>query len=149
MCRLDCWHKMDERNQGGRVRVVNVSPRFPVSGKWADQVAPSILLTSNHPTCITTIKASYIFHLIVSSTSSNLHLPDPCTIRSFYLCTNRTFSHTPVRAYIVICTSIMYCQKCRTPLKLDSSLDHLNPSSFKILVGVYPGSCYVQSKTDQ
>ncbi|KAI4715996.1 APG6-domain-containing protein [Aureobasidium sp. EXF-10727] len=32
----------------------------------------------------------------------------------------------------------MYCQKCRTPLKLDSSLEHLNPSSFKILVDSTP-----------
>ncbi|KAK4977309.1 hypothetical protein LTR28_007633 [Elasticomyces elasticus] len=27
----------------------------------------------------------------------------------------------------------MYCQKCRTPLKLDGSLEELNPASFKIL----------------
>ncbi|KAI9699174.1 MAG: autophagy protein 6 [Bogoriella megaspora] len=27
----------------------------------------------------------------------------------------------------------MYCQKCKTPLKLDSSLDHLSPAAFKIL----------------
>ncbi|KAI5247325.1 APG6-domain-containing protein [Aureobasidium subglaciale] len=32
----------------------------------------------------------------------------------------------------------MYCQKCRTPLKLDHSLEHLNPSSFKILVDSTP-----------
>ncbi|CAD0112521.1 unnamed protein product [Aureobasidium uvarum] len=32
----------------------------------------------------------------------------------------------------------MYCQKCRTPLKLDPSLEHLNPSSFKILVDSTP-----------
>lgn len=29
----------------------------------------------------------------------------------------------------------MYCQKCRTPIRLDDSLDNLNPASFKILVG--------------
>jgi len=29
----------------------------------------------------------------------------------------------------------MYCQKCRTPLKLDSSLEELNPAAFDLLVG--------------
>ena len=29
----------------------------------------------------------------------------------------------------------MYCQKCRTPIRLDDSLEHLNPASFKILIG--------------
>lgn len=29
----------------------------------------------------------------------------------------------------------MYCQKCRTPLKADSSLDDLNPAAFDLLVG--------------
>ena len=32
----------------------------------------------------------------------------------------------------------LYCQKCRTPLKLDSSLDDLNPASFKILADAAP-----------
>lgn len=32
----------------------------------------------------------------------------------------------------------MYCQKCRTPLRLDGSLEQLNPSSFKILVDSAP-----------
>ena len=30
----------------------------------------------------------------------------------------------------------MYCQKCRTPLKLDSSLEDLNPAAFDLLVGM-------------
>ncbi len=34
--------------------------------------------------------------------------------------------------------SNMYCQKCRTPLKLDSSLEDLNPAAFDLLVGM-PG----------
>ena len=29
----------------------------------------------------------------------------------------------------------MYCQKCRTPLKLDGSLEDLNPAAFDLLVG--------------
>ena len=29
----------------------------------------------------------------------------------------------------------MYCQKCRTPLRLDPSLENLNPTSFDLLVG--------------
>ncbi|RDW73248.1 hypothetical protein BP6252_07155 [Coleophoma cylindrospora] len=29
----------------------------------------------------------------------------------------------------------MYCQKCRTPLKLDNSLEDLNPAAFDLLVG--------------
>lgn len=29
----------------------------------------------------------------------------------------------------------MYCQKCRTPLKLDSSLEALNPAAYDLLVG--------------
>lgn len=32
----------------------------------------------------------------------------------------------------------LYCQKCRTPLKLDSSLENLNPASFKILADAPP-----------
>ncbi|GAB7341935.1 hypothetical protein MBLNU457_g0240t1 [Dothideomycetes sp. NU457] len=32
----------------------------------------------------------------------------------------------------------MYCQKCRTPLRLDDSLEHLNPASFKILIDSAP-----------
>lgn len=28
----------------------------------------------------------------------------------------------------------MYCQKCRTPLKLDGSLESLNPAAFELLV---------------
>ena len=30
----------------------------------------------------------------------------------------------------------MYCQKCRTPLKLDKSLEELNPAAFDLLVGM-------------
>ena len=29
----------------------------------------------------------------------------------------------------------MNCQKCRTPLKLDSSLEDLNPAAYDLLVG--------------
>src|SRR5438046_1627204 len=29
----------------------------------------------------------------------------------------------------------MYCQKCRSPLKVDSSLEDLNPAAFDLLVG--------------
>lgn len=29
----------------------------------------------------------------------------------------------------------MYCQKCRTPLKLDGSLESLNPAAFDLLIG--------------
>jgi beclin 1 len=29
----------------------------------------------------------------------------------------------------------MYCQKCRTPLRLDSSLEGLNPAAYDLLVG--------------
>lgn len=29
----------------------------------------------------------------------------------------------------------MYCQKCRTPLRVDASLDDLNPAAFDLLVG--------------
>lgn len=32
----------------------------------------------------------------------------------------------------------MYCQKCRTPLKLDGSLEALNPAAFDLLVGKAP-----------
>lgn len=32
----------------------------------------------------------------------------------------------------------LYCQKCRTPLKIDSSLESLNPASFKILADAAP-----------
>lgn len=32
----------------------------------------------------------------------------------------------------------LYCQKCRTPLKLDTSLEDLNPASFKILADAAP-----------
>lgn len=29
----------------------------------------------------------------------------------------------------------MYCQKCRTPLKADGSLEDLNPAAFDLLLG--------------
>jgi len=29
----------------------------------------------------------------------------------------------------------LYCQKCRTPLKLDNSLEDLNPAAYDLLVG--------------
>ena len=32
----------------------------------------------------------------------------------------------------------LYCQKCRTPLRLDTSLEDLNPASFKILADAAP-----------
>ncbi|KAL3479002.1 autophagy protein Apg6-domain-containing protein [Aspergillus californicus] len=32
-------------------------------------------------------------------------------------------------------SSNMFCQKCRTPLKLDGSLDALNPAAFDVLIG--------------
>lgn len=32
----------------------------------------------------------------------------------------------------------MHCQKCRTPLKLDSSLEDLNPAAYDVLVGRQP-----------
>jgi beclin 1 len=31
---------------------------------------------------------------------------------------------------------MMYCQKCRTPLRLDESLENLNPAAFDLLVGM-------------
>jgi hypothetical protein len=30
----------------------------------------------------------------------------------------------------------MQCQKCRNPLRLDASLEDLNPAAFKLLVGM-------------
>jgi len=30
----------------------------------------------------------------------------------------------------------MNCQKCRTPLKIDSSLEDLNPAAFDLLIGL-------------
>jgi beclin 1 len=33
----------------------------------------------------------------------------------------------------------MYCQKCRTPLKIDKSLKELNPAAFDLLVGMLTG----------
>ena len=35
-------------------------------------------------------------------------------------------------------STTLYCQKCRTPLKLDSSLEDLSPASFKILADAAP-----------
>lgn len=35
-------------------------------------------------------------------------------------------------------TPALYCQKCRTPLKLDTSLEDLNPASFNILADAAP-----------
>lgn len=32
----------------------------------------------------------------------------------------------------------MFCQKCRTPLKLDGSLEDLNPAAYDLLVGQFP-----------
>ena len=33
--------------------------------------------------------------------------------------------------------SVMTCQKCRAPLKLDQSLESLNPASFDLLIGLH------------
>jgi beclin 1 len=30
----------------------------------------------------------------------------------------------------------LYCQKCRTPIDIDASVDQLNPAAFKLLTGV-------------
>jgi beclin 1 len=30
----------------------------------------------------------------------------------------------------------LYCQKCRTPIDVDASIDQLNPAAFKLLTGV-------------
>ncbi|KAI9744564.1 MAG: autophagy protein 6 [Claussenomyces sp. TS43310] len=40
----------------------------------------------------------------------------------------------------------MYCQKCRTPLKLDNSLSDLNPAAFNLLVGATATSVQQHSK---
>jgi len=40
--------------------------------------------------------------------------------------------------YISINMASLHCQKCRTPLKVDSSLESLNPASFKILADAAP-----------
>lgn len=29
----------------------------------------------------------------------------------------------------------LYCQKCRTPIDVDASIDQLNPAAFKLLTG--------------
>lgn len=29
----------------------------------------------------------------------------------------------------------LYCQKCRTPIEIDASIDQLNPAAFKLLTG--------------
>lgn len=35
----------------------------------------------------------------------------------------------------------MFCQKCRTPLKLDGSLEDLNPAAYDLLVGQSLAPC--------
>jgi hypothetical protein len=30
----------------------------------------------------------------------------------------------------------LYCQKCRTPIDIDASIDQLNPAAFKLLTGM-------------
>lgn len=37
----------------------------------------------------------------------------------------------------------MLCQKCRTPLRLDSSLEGLNPAAFDLLVGMIFSLLYI------
>jgi beclin 1 len=32
----------------------------------------------------------------------------------------------------------LYCQKCRTPIDVDASVDQLNPAAFKLLTGMMP-----------
>jgi hypothetical protein len=32
----------------------------------------------------------------------------------------------------------LYCQKCRTPIDVDASIDQLNPAAFKLLTGMMP-----------
>lgn len=33
------------------------------------------------------------------------------------------------------------CQKCRTPIDIDASIDQLNPAAFKLLTGVFSKPC--------
>lgn len=33
-------------------------------------------------------------------------------------------------------SSALYCQKCRTPIDIDASIDQLNPAAFKLLTGM-------------
>jgi beclin 1 len=33
----------------------------------------------------------------------------------------------------------LYCQKCRTPIDIDASIDQLNPAAFKLLTGKLGG----------
>jgi hypothetical protein len=87
-----CWHvkctdwllARDERNQGGRVRVVSGSPRLSVSGnsnRSSRAFHPAAIkshdLHHDHPGLV-------YFHLTVSNTSVSLHLPNPCTICFLY-----------------------------------------------------------------
>lgn len=62
-----------------------------------------------------------------------LHVSTPTCPRTCALCTN-----TPLK---------MYCQKCRTPLKLDSSLEELNPAAYDLLVGRSPPVCFTSSRS--
>lgn len=36
----------------------------------------------------------------------------------------------------------LYCQKCRTPIDVDASIDQLNPAAFKLLTGVVDNRAY-------
>lgn len=36
----------------------------------------------------------------------------------------------------------LYCQKCRTPLDIDASIDQLNPAAFKLLTGTSRQKAY-------
>lgn len=60
----------------------------------------------------------------------NAHAAPPCVLQLLFSppCHNRsTFAD-------------MYCQKCRTPVKLDGSLEDLNPAAFKLLTGMSAGT---------
>ena len=64
--------------------------------------------------------------------------PDHCTIP----CHRYSYSILVAsQSRSVLETLKMYCQKCRTPLKVDPSLDNLNPAAFDLLVGKACTTC--------
>merc|ERR1711981_713214 len=66
--------------------------------------------------------------------SENLRIRSSCLRRS--VSTRRRLKHNSClieHRDAEVTLSTMYCQECRTPLKLDGSLNELNPAAFMLL----------------
>lgn len=83
-----------------------------------------------------TMSIAFLSSFIAVSASQTINQPQNGRPSTGIFCPPRQASDaawTEAEAHIT-----MYCQKCRTPLRLDGSLEDLNPAAYDLLVGKAP-----------